>query len=316
MLDRRAGIALSFLVALCGAVAAGCGGGKSGGSPRNDAGPESGGPGGGGGRGGAAGGAGSGGAGGSSDAAAMSDAAGPDGEDATPPDSSGDPETGGGGEAGGADGPTGTDGPAAEAAPGDAASGTAMSFFITSRTGSANLGGIAGADKICTDLATAAGSTGKTWLAYLGATASGGTPAVHPRDRIGSGPWYNSKGVKIGDSVAQLHQTANPAPMLNGNTALDEKGMTVPFAAPNNQHDILTGATPDGMASRTCVNWTSEADGGGNDGPNRATVGHHNRMGGGAMPTSWNSAHNSQGCSASALRGSGGAGRFYCFATN
>src|SRR5256885_1799433 len=47
-----------------------------------------------------------------------------------------------------------------------------MSFFVTS-VGSGkggDLGGLAGADAHCTALATAAGSTGKTWHAYLSST--------------------------------------------------------------------------------------------------------------------------------------------------
>src|SRR5262245_62080885 len=74
-----------------------------------------------------------------------------------------------------------------------------MSFFITS-VGSgngANLGGLAGADKHCQTLAAAAGGGSKTWHAYLSTSASGNQPAVNARDRIGNGPWYNSKGARI-----------------------------------------------------------------------------------------------------------------------
>jgi len=68
-----------------------------------------------------------------------------------------------------------------------------MSFFVTS-VGSgngANLGGIAGADKHCQDLAAAAGAGSKTWHAYLSTQGDG---AVNARDRIGKGPWTNAKG--------------------------------------------------------------------------------------------------------------------------
>src|SRR5579862_9843669 len=70
-----------------------------------------------------------------------------------------------------------------------------MSFFITSAGSGhgANLGGLAGADRICQTLATAAGST-KTWHAYM---STQGPNAVNARDRIGTGPWYNSNGEKI-----------------------------------------------------------------------------------------------------------------------
>jgi hypothetical protein len=68
----------------------------------------------------------------------------------------------------------------------------------------ADLGGIAGADRICQTLATAAGST-KTWHAYLSAAAAGGQAAVNARDRIGAGPWFNAKGARVAQSVADLH---------------------------------------------------------------------------------------------------------------
>ena len=69
-----------------------------------------------------------------------------------------------------------------------------MSFFVTS-TGSgkgADLGGVAGADQRCQQLAQAAGSTGKTWHAYLSTQAANGQPAINARDRIGNGPWQNA----------------------------------------------------------------------------------------------------------------------------
>ena len=57
-----------------------------------------------------------------------------------------------------------------------------------------------------------------------------------------------------------------------------------------------------------CGNWTSNAGTGG------AMVGHHDRQGGGANPTSWNSAHASSGCGQANLQKTGGDGLFYCFA--
>ena len=64
-----------------------------------------------------------------------------------------------------------------------------MSFFITSAGSGdgANLGGLSGADAHCQKLAEAAGSSGKTWKAYLSASATDGKPAVNARDRIGTG---------------------------------------------------------------------------------------------------------------------------------
>ncbi len=196
------------------------------------------------------------------------------------------------------------------AAPGQAS--TQMSFFITSvgLGDGANLGGLAGADRHCQRLADAAGVTGRTWRAYLSTQATDAEPAGHARDRIGTGPWYNAKGVKIADSVADLHSERNN---LTKETALTEKGEVVKGRGDTpNTHDILTGSQLDGTAfppgdDKTCQNWTS-------NGAGSAQVGHHDRQGGGENPTSWNSAHGSRGCSQDNLRASGGAGLFYCFA--
>jgi len=187
-----------------------------------------------------------------------------------------------------------------------------MSFFVTSKGSGkgADLGGIAGADAQCAMLAQAAGSTGKTWRAYLSTQGQG---AVSARDRIGNGPWYNAKGQVVAQNVADLHG-ANPG----GGTpfkqlALTEKGATVNGVGESpNQHDMLTGSTAEGRAftdamDHTCNNWTSSGMG-------TAQLGHHDRMGGGG--TSWNSQHPSRGCSQQDLIGTGGAGLFYCFATN
>ncbi len=187
-----------------------------------------------------------------------------------------------------------------------------MSFFITS-VGSgdgANLGGLAGADAHCAALAADAGSSGKTWVAYLSAHATASSPAVDARDRIGFGPWYNVNGVEVAANINSLH---GPNNNLNKQTALTENGDVVNGRGDTpNQHDILTGSTLDGReiedgSNHTCNNWTSNGTG-------TAQVGHFDRTGGGANPTSWNSAHGSRGCSQSDLVGTGGNGYFYCFA--
>jgi hypothetical protein len=189
---------------------------------------------------------------------------------------------------------------------GGAPQDTSMSFFVTS-VGSgdgANLGGLAGADAHCQALAEAAGSTGKTWHAYLSTNGAGG---VNAKDRIGAGPWYNANGVLVGRSVDHIHYSNV---LLNKENSITEKGGTVNGVGDTpNQHDILTGSNPDGTASEfTCNNWTSNGDG-------AAVLGHLDRRGGGAMAESWNAAHNSRGCSQDQLIASGGNGYFYCFAT-
>ena len=187
-----------------------------------------------------------------------------------------------------------------------------MSFFLTSAGpgNGADLGGLARADRHCQTLAASVGSGNRTWRAYLSTSASGGQPAVNARDRIGDGPWYNSKGVPIAQDVVDLHSENNN---LTKDTQLNEKGEVVNGRGDTpNRHDILTGSQLDGTAfsgdtDTTCQDWTSSGDG-------SARVGHHDRTGGGEHPTSWNSAHGSRGCSQENLRGSGGDGLFYCFA--
>ena len=198
-----------------------------------------------------------------------------------------------------------------------AAAQNTMSFFITSKGpgDGAKLGGLAGADAHCKTLADASGVAGvanKTWRAYLSAKAANGQPAVNARDRIGNGPWYNHKGVMVAQSVADLHSDNNK---LGKENSLTEKGATVNGRGDTpNQHDILTGSLMTGMLASdttdtTCDNWKSNAAG-------AAYVGHHDRQGGGANPTSWNSAHLSRGCSQENLVATGGNGLFYCFAIN
>lgn len=187
-----------------------------------------------------------------------------------------------------------------------------MSFFITSAGpgDGANLGGLAGADRHCQTLAAAVGAGDRTWHAYLSASAADGQEAVNARDRIGTGPWYNAKGVMVAESVADLHSDNNK---LSKENSLNEKGEVVNGRGDSpNRHDMLTGSQLDGTAfagtdDHTCRNWTSNSDG-------SAQLGHHDRQGGGDNPTSWNSAHASRGCSQSNLQSTGGDGLFYCFA--
>ena len=188
-----------------------------------------------------------------------------------------------------------------------------ISFFLTSRGPGrgADLGGLAGADRHCQMLASAVGADNRTWRAYLSTSTSGDQAAVHARNRVGQGPWYNSRGVRIAENVSNLHSNNN----LTKETQLNEKGEKVNGRGDTpNRHDILTGSQLDGGAfggeeDWTCQNWTSSGEG-------SARVGHHDRTGGGEHPSSWNSAHGSRGCSQDNLRGTGGDGLFYCFAIN
>jgi len=217
-----------------------------------------------------------------------------------------------------------------------------MSFFLTSvgRGDGANLGGLAGADAHCYQLATQVGAAGRTWRAYLSTTGPG---SINAKDRIGAGPWVNYAGVQVAASVVDLHSDNNN---LSKQTVLSEQGeVTNGRGDTPNRHDILTGSNLDGTAlvilapvaegrgrgrgddggrgggrggrglpprpelvDMTCRDWTSnQADGG-------SQVGHFDRDGGGANPASWNSAHTSNGCGQRDLQATGGDGLFYCFA--
>ena len=190
-----------------------------------------------------------------------------------------------------------------------------MTFFVTSAGPGkgADLGGVAGADRLCQSLAQGVGAGCHTWRAYLSTAAAGGAPAVNARDRIGNGPWRNAKGVVIAKDVNELHGTNN----LNKDTALNEKGAVVNGSGDTpNMHDMLTGSQPDGRAiagdkDTTCSNWTSSSQG-------SAMLGHHDRLGlrDDDASHSWNSSHPSRSCSQDDLRATGGNGLFYCFATD
>ncbi len=203
-----------------------------------------------------------------------------------------------------------------------------MTFFVTSvgLGKGGDLGGLAGADAHCQALATAVGAGNHTWHAYLSTQARPGQPAVNARDRIGTGPWYNTSRTQLGqpenaiisqdlgglhgDTLIQAQRGSN----LFKQSARTEKGEVVHGVgdSPPIEHDILTGSQTDGRAyadtaDHTCNNWTSS-------GPGAAQVGHSDRIGNGNA--SWNSSHATTGCSQSALESTGGAGLFYCFAIN
>jgi hypothetical protein len=147
-----------------------------------------------------------------------------------------------------------------------------MSVFVTSKgpAKGGELGGLAGADRLCQDLATAVGAGDRTWRAYL-STSFQGKPAVNAGDRIGNGPWYNAKGILVAKGSVDLHTNAQ----IRAERILTEKGEApgASGAAPA----ILTGSLPNGTAAveTTCQNWTSAAEG-------EATVGD--------LAGAWNSA--------------------------
>jgi hypothetical protein len=189
-----------------------------------------------------------------------------------------------------------------------------MSFFVTSigLGKGGDLGGLAGADAQCQALAQAVGAGGKTWRAYLSTQGAGG---VNAKDRIGNGPWKNSKGVTIASNVEELH--SNNFYKINKTTALNEKGDYIPGRGDTpTQHDMLTGTQQNGTVvagadDATCSNWTSSAEGQGS-----AVVGHSDLTGNSQGINFWNFSHKTAGCSPANLQRPGGAGLFYCFASN
>ena len=197
-----------------------------------------------------------------------------------------------------------------------------MSFFVTStpKGDGANYGGLAGADAYCQQLAAAAGRGAAKWVAYLSTQGPGAV---------------NARGAMIAANQDELHgdtiERARLGNRINKNNAITEKMERVNGVGDMpNEHDILTGSTPDGRAytdaaDHTCSNWTSNAN---VEAPARgaappatppppgpsAQLGHSDKTGG--ANGSWNSTHGSRGCSQPNLVSTGGAGRLYCFAVN
>jgi hypothetical protein len=176
----------------------------------------------------------------------------------------------------------------------------AMTFFVTSvgLGKGGDIGGLAAADSHCAELARAAGASSRIWRAYLSKPSDESGDVVHAKDRIGEGPWVNVNGVQIAANLAELHSVNQ----LKRSTSLTEKAQPVP-------HDILTGSNEDGTLASgdsTCRGWRSQAG--------HAVLGHSDKQGLGTRPTSWNSAHFSDGCDLKSLSATGGAGFFYCFA--
>lgn len=191
-----------------------------------------------------------------------------------------------------------------------------MSFFITSVGvgDGGNLGGLNGADAHCQALAKSVGAGDRDWRAYLSTQAFDGQTAVNAIDRIGEGPWYNAKGLRIAESLEALIYDNSG---INYESALNEQGGyigSLSVGDKNNQKDIMTGSSMDGTAmdpskNTSCSNWTSNNEG-------AAQSGHHDRFFWYQWGSSWNSAHASHGCSQEGLKGSGGDGLFYCFAAD
>lgn len=187
---------------------------------------------------------------------------------------------------------------------------TGMNFFVSSEgPPGGDFGGLMGADALCALLAARVGQGGLTWRAYLSTSqipgVSGGV--VHARDRIGSGPWYNFFGDRVGQDVASIHSAG-----IDGARIVTELGTVVPAA----EHDIITGSQASGEAwdafpgnpkapAPTCLNWSSNA-------PDAYTYVGHSDWNLPGSSGNWNATHEATCDPASSV----GRGRVYCFATD
>src|SRR6478736_4383695 len=175
-------------------------------------------------------------------------------------------QTNSGGSANGGSAPTAAAGSAAQAgsagsvasagAAGGGATTTAhFSFFVTSLEAirresknqngyGGNLGGLAGADAICTRIAEAslAGSGAKGWKAFLS------TSKENAIERIGTGPWYDRNDKLVASDTAGLLQE-RPNGMTTINDLPNELG--IPNRAGtgtgmDDNHDTITGSNTQG----------------------------------------------------------------------
>jgi hypothetical protein len=199
--------------------------------------------------------------------------------------------------------------------------------------------GLAGADKICTEIAEKSmpGSSAKVWRAFLSAKAGGPNgEVVHAKDRIGEGPWYDRTGRVIAMDLSSLLQTrpggADPAIIDN---LPNERGEPNRTSEEVDNHDTLTGSNERGEYSggETCSDWTTTMN------PASTGTQQGGPRGGGRGPMcghtwpaqsgqSWIRAHNAPGCAPSVnlvqtgpgmgegVGSSGGYGGIYCFALN
>jgi len=165
-----------------------------------------------------------------------------------------------------------------------------FSFFVTSQAGlyglpagdfapapdpalgyGGDLGGLAGADEICSMLAQAANpGDNKTWRAFLSTSGFDGEERVDAIDRVGPGPWFDYNGLKLADDVAGLLPEGDDGRPQGADAQLadmftDENGEDIRPSQQIDNHDTLTGSGPDGRLFddgedgeiATCEDWTS-----------------------------------------------------------
>jgi hypothetical protein len=199
--------------------------------------------------------------------------------------------------------------------------------------------GLAGADKICSEIADSSmpGASGKVWHAFLSTKAGGPSGgAVHAKDRIGTGPWYDRTGRLIAMDLASLLETRpGGADAAIADNLPNERGEPNRPSEDVDNHDTITGSNEAGEynGGETCGDWTTTmsppAPAEGNEGGPRGG-GARGPMCGHSWPAqsgqSWIRAHNAPGCAPSVslvqmgggsgdgIGNGGGYGGFYCFA--
>jgi hypothetical protein len=160
-----------------------------------------------------------------------------------------------------------------------------FSFFVASQAGMARLAnnangfggdlrygeatGLAGADKICSELAEASmpGAAAKQWRAFLSVTSGPGGQPVHAISRVGEGPWYDRRGRLVAMTTEDLKQTrprnADPAIIDDLPNEDGVPNMTPdPAEGPLDNHHVLTGSDAMGELygqNATCDDWESTA---------------------------------------------------------
>ncbi len=163
-----------------------------------------------------------------------------------------------------------------------------IAFFVSSRgvDKGGHVGGLAGADRLCQDLAKVVNAGDRTWRAYL-STSFKGQPSVNAGDRIGGGPWHNARGELVARGPVDLHHRG----ALPANLFVTETGEAVASGTP-----VFTGTLASGLADvdKTCANWTS-------NGPGQGATG--------TTGPAWNAAQPTTCDAAQAT-----APRLYCFA--
>ena len=189
-----------------------------------------------------------------------------------------------------------------------------MSFFITSAGSGdgANLGGLAGADKTCQTLATRRRRRQQN-VARIPERERCERSACGQRARSHrEGALVQRQGCSGGEQrcrSAQRQQQAGEGDFADG----EGRGRQRPRRhAEHARHPDRLECRRDAVEQgRQHLRQLDQEHGAGT-----TRVGHHDKQGGGDAPNSWNSAHDTKGCSQTDLVGTGGAGLFYCFAIN